>query len=78
MFKQIKEAVFGKQTVDGVIGNFQKTLTQLNAVEAAQSDEAHRQGAAADAALKAAQAAEAEAVRAGKVATKIQALLNAD
>ena len=64
-----------KKTVDSVIGDLSKMITDLEDVQQTELAEATNQAAIADAAQVKRMNAEIQANRAGSIATKIEALL---
>lgn len=71
-------SVFGtaKRTVADVMGAFTQAIADLEAVQAAQTEEANRQEAIAAEATRASVAASAEAEKAKNVKAKLDAIVN--
>lgn len=65
-----------KKTVASVMASFSQTIADLEAVEAAQNDEAERQSEIAAAATRASIEASQEALKAGNVKAKLDEIIN--
>lgn len=74
----LKSIVFGRKTVDGVLGKFNKTLNELSDVESHNSNEANRHAEEIRQREIDRAAATVEAQRASTVKSKINALLSTD
>lgn len=66
-----------KKTVDGILGNFRKTVQELRDVETAELAAAEAAEARRQEAVRERDAAEQEAFRAGTVAANIEQLIGA-